>query len=91
MTCLHNYLLTVGKAEYAPRGDLDGEDDLHKIIPGRWEDSEDMRNLLDVQRLAGNRSGNSEARSQREAVAEYFLTQQGQVPWQYESAFVRRV
>lgn len=34
---------------------MDGEDDAHQIIPGQWEDSEEQRNMLDIERLAGNR------------------------------------
>jgi hypothetical protein len=55
-TCLHNFLLKEGKQEYA--AGLDGEDDdAQSIIPGQWEDLEEKRNMLDIERLAGNRTG----------------------------------
>jgi hypothetical protein len=57
-TALHNFLLIEGKQEYAPGGATDCEDS--QIIPGEWENSEERKNLLNIGRLAGNRSGTLE-------------------------------
>ncbi len=90
LVCLHNYLLTVDKGSYIQAGDIDSETEDHSIIPGQWERNQPLSSLLEVKRLAGNRSGSNEARDQRMAVAKFFLTREGMVPWQFRSALVSR-
>jgi hypothetical protein len=82
---LHNFLLAEDGSAYM-QPDL--EDDDHGIIPGEWETCQEKTNLLDIDRLAGNRSGTSEARRQRDAVASFFMTREGEVEWQYSLAMV---
>jgi hypothetical protein len=88
IVCLHNFLLAEDKPAYLQPGDAAAEDDEHGIIPGRWELDGDLANLFDIERLAGNRTGTTTARSQRDAVAAYFVSREGAVPWQYRLALV---
>jgi hypothetical protein len=88
IVCLHNFLLVEDKAAYLQPGDAAAEDDDHGIIPGRWELDETLANLLDIERLAGNRTGTTAARAQRDAVAAHFVSREGAVPWQYRLALV---
>ncbi len=89
LVALHNYLLTVDKNSYVQAGDLDHENADHTLVPGRWE-STGTRNLTNIGRLTGNRSGTSAARDQRLATAKFFLSREGMVPWQFNSALVSR-
>lgn len=88
--CLHNFLknrdeqLPAMNRMYCPPNLIDSENDHGEIIDGTWRNNE-----LQIQGLPINaRRGTVEAYEQRDLLANYFLTVQGEVPWQYE--YIRR-
>jgi hypothetical protein len=86
LTCLHNFLLVEERPVYMQHGDVDVENPDHSIAPGRWELGEG-NSFFNIQQLSGNRSG-SEARDQRIAVANFFMSRKGMVSWQFRSALI---
>ena len=83
---LHNFLLANKDSRniYAPTGTFDEDDtDTGVTIPGDWRvEGMPANNLMDAQRLGSNRYG-EEAKQIREEFKDFFVTPQGEVPWQY--------
>ncbi|CAH3158977.1 unnamed protein product [Pocillopora meandrina] len=83
--CLHNYLRQTNSASYCPSGFVDSEDGSGDIRPGEWHQvvRNDSRGaLFDIAPLRGRRYSNS-AIEVREALMEYFVSDSGSLPWQW--------
>ena len=72
------------KTPGAPTGTFDEDDtDTGVTIPGDWRiEGMPANNLMDAQRLGSNHYG-EEAKQIREEFKDFFVTPQGEVPWQY--------
>ncbi|KAJ8971000.1 hypothetical protein NQ317_012113 [Molorchus minor] len=80
---LHNFLRTSpGSNSYMPLGELDRENSsTGEIIEGLWrQDSEQLTSMLPLNRVG--RKSSASAQEARNEFADYFLTEQGRVPWQ---------
>lgn len=83
---LHNFLLSEKQSanNYAPEGTFDQENgETGEIIHGRWRNENlTIDNLLPLTQQGSNNYSNN-AREIREEYKEYFVSCQGEVPWQY--------
>ena len=88
--CLHHFLmaknetLTEPEKIYCPPTYVDREAEDGTVIPGQWREG---NNIVMPERNGAHRATNN-AYKMRDNLADYFLTDAGQVPWQYE--YVRR-
>lgn len=88
--CLHNFLKHIEEQQeitnrfYCPPNFVDREDN-GNIINGAWREND-----MPLQRIAPCNAHRAtvEAYKQRDKLADYFLTPQGEVPWQLE--YIRR-
>ena len=87
---LHNFLIKESRSSYIQGGDLSVEGSNHEIIPGEWEKDSDLSSFLRIDSLGSNLSENSAARKLRDSVAQYFLTEKGELDWQYQYAYVNK-
>ena len=72
--CLHNLLKS-----RMPASDFDREHpENHDIIPGGWRQEIQLSQFSQASSLRATQA----SRSQRDFLARYFTTQEGQVPWQ---------
>lgn len=83
--CLHNFLMMREDREnkrkiYCPTTYIDYENDDGSVIPGMWRDAMDS-NFDDIGRLGWN-SATRKAVAQRDALADWMITEEGQIPWQ---------
>ena len=75
---LHNFLQSKGDNRYIEAGLLDSEcTDTHSLIPGSWR-----ANCLESVRHTKVSNPAVEAKTQRDHLCEYFLSENGSVPWQ---------
>lgn len=76
---LHNFLRKEGGQHYLGIGNVDAEDVNHRIIDGEWR-----RNMNALSSLQPSRDRNptTEAKDNRDQLAEYFAERGGRVPWQ---------
>lgn len=85
---LHNFLMTVEKGEkkknkvYCPLGYADFIDKHGTLIYGSWND-EPGNGFLDIP-CAAARNSTHEAILTRQKYTDYFWSQEGAVPWQWE-------
>ena len=79
-TCvLHNYLRNTTPSQYTPPGSLDQELEDGSVIPGNWRQELGFESLgRDSQKNASDY-----AKAVRKRLADYFLTKNGEVSWQY--------
>lgn len=72
---LHNILRSRG----LPRGAMDEEDANHQVIPGAWRDG-----VILADGEGGNRgnTGTNEGKDVRQYLTDYYVSPEGQVPWQ---------
>lgn len=90
--CLHNFLKTVNDLRsandriYCPPNYVDTEETDGTIAPGAWR-NECSNNMERIRSSTAHRS-TAEAYQQRDAIADYFLTPHGEVPWQRD--YIRR-
>ena len=83
---LHNYIIqNKTESNYCNSVNLKRESDTGALTPGQWEQEGHIQNLSSLGRLAGNRSGTQDARSQRDRIANSFMTDQ-LAPWQFQRA-----
>ena len=83
--CLNNYLRQTNSASHCPSGFVDSEDGSGDIRPGEWHQvvCNDSRGaLFDIAPLRGRRYSNSAIEVQ-EALMEYFVSDSGSLPWQW--------
>lgn len=81
---LHNFLRrnSASRKSYTPPGTFDSEDkDTGDIIPGSWrQEVGGQSNFISIRKKARNSS--QEAQNVRKEFTAYFLSPEGQVPWQ---------
>lgn len=81
---LHNFLRrsSTSRGSYTPTGTFDSEDkDTGEIIPGAWRrEVGSKENFASIKTKPSNSS--QEAQHVRNELADYFMTPEGQVPWQ---------
>lgn len=81
--CLHNYLRSnLSKNKYNPAGSFDIEHiDSGNLEDGAWrQDQQTLQSFFNLQQTA--RKSSVEAMEIRKEFAAYFVSEQGQVPWQ---------
>lgn len=80
---LHNFCRQKCGSKYLQPQALDVEDPDHNIVPGNWRNEAGV-----LESLHGTRGMNSSlaAKGMRDKLADYFLTTQGEVTWQYRLA-----
>ena len=83
---LYNYLRQTDTATYTPTGFIDSEDCSGQIKDGLWRNELNSA-FMDV-RPARPRKGKNSAVDMREALAQYFVSEEGSVPWQTD--YIRR-
>jgi len=85
--CLHNFLMMREDREaerriYCPTTYIDNENPYDgSVIPGIWRDEQTCSSLHDIGRLSCN-NATRRAIIQRNALAEWFTTDAGQISWQ---------
>ncbi|KXJ27548.1 hypothetical protein AC249_AIPGENE7667 [Exaiptasia diaphana] len=83
--CLHNYLRLTDNANYSPSGFIDYEDSNGNLKQGDWRKivAQDKNGALAPFHCQSGRHSD-DAKSTREVLTRYFVTEEGQVPWQWE-------
>lgn len=87
--CLHNFMMMREDREaerrmYCPTTYIDNENNSNGIVTlGTWRDAAACSNLCDFGRLGSNNATRT-AITQRTTLAEWMLTDEGQVPWQFQ-------
>ncbi|XP_018360394.1 PREDICTED: uncharacterized protein LOC108759443 [Trachymyrmex cornetzi] len=91
--CLHNFLKSFEEQQsatynrvYCPPNFIDVENNNGDVINGAWREND--VHIQGIQPCNARRA-TIEAYEQRDKLTNYFLTLQGEIPWQYE--YVRRV
>ena len=87
LTCciLHNFLWSKVESEsiYMPPGSVDSEEeDTHIVLPGEWHQGPQSTGLQALAQQGSNHYSNS-AKQLRDILCEYFLSESGSVPWQW--------
>ena len=77
---LHNFLRKEGSAQYITQAAVDHELPDGDMVPGQWR--QDGLGLDPLQRDSARNVG-QQAKNLRLALADYFLTPAGEIPWQY--------
>lgn len=83
--CLHNYLRQTNSASYCPSGFVDSEDGSGDIRPGELRQvvcNDSRESLFDIAPLRCRRYSNS-AIEVWQALMEYFVSNSGSLPWQW--------
>ena len=83
--CLHNFLRLTNSAVYCPNGFVDSEDASGKIKQGEWRGivSRSGSAMTDIAPLRGRRNTNN-AVQVRNGLMNYFISNAGSLPWQWE-------
>lgn len=84
---LHNYLRLHESNVYCPPCFTDRKDNEGNIINGEWRDNQRSLGLERIARTGSNR-GSWEADAVRETYCNYFVSEEGSLPWQ--SHYVHR-
>jgi hypothetical protein len=80
---IHNYLQQNANNDYIRPNDVDVELDDGNIIPGNWR--QEGQHLYPMARDT-QRNASNYAKTVRDALCDYFLTQRGEISWQYDKA-----
>lgn len=78
---LHNVLRKLCGQAYMPPGSFDSEDINYAVIPGDWREGMQMERL----RPTSARNHVKVAKDMRIKLTNYFMSEAGEVPWQYAS------
>ena len=79
--CLHNLLRRRCGRNYLSPGSIDQEDADHRVIPALWRRN---RQQMDNLRRSKDNNPSISSKAIREVLADYFMSQAGEVPWQYD-------
>jgi len=85
-TALHNYLQQTDNAHYTPAGFIDSENSSGAVSLGQWRKFVNT-NFQAIRPVRNSRYLNT-ALQVRDSLAEYFVSENGSVPWQWE--YIRR-
>ena len=80
---LHNYLRQTDSARYTPSGFIDSEDLTGTIKKGLWREEANNDTFQDIG-IARPRKYKSSATDTREALVEYFVSEEVSLPWQLD-------
>lgn len=83
VVCLHNFIMTENNKQYFPHGIVDFETNDGEIILGSWRGTVGVNNLLHPLGRIGANFGTAAAVRQRESLAQYFVSDEGSIPWQW--------
>ena len=76
---LHNFLRETAGKDYMPNMAVDTENEDGQIVPGVWRQEEGLDSLTrNRQKNAG-----TYAKDIRNSLSMYFVTKEGELPWQY--------
>lgn len=79
IACLHNFLRKEDGQHYLGLGNIDSEDANHQVIEGEWRrDNTPLASLPPTR----ERNTTTQAKENRDELAEYFAERGGRVPWQ---------
>lgn len=81
--CLHNFLLDRSKRVYAPEGVLDSESGDGSQIPGSWRNDPPPNRYFFPIDQQGSNSHSDAASAVRSNLRDYFMSPEGELPWQY--------
>lgn len=81
---LHNYLVETNAQHYMPVDSLDIELDDGEVIPGTWRQEVE----LPAMGRSSQKNASEYAKSIRNHLKDYFVTKQGEIPWQYKKAYL---
>lgn len=86
VTCLHNYIITTNTInnQYLYDGMVDQEDVNGEIIPGNWRNVVGENGFINPLGRIGANIGTAAAIRQRETLARYFVSEEGNLPQQWE-------
>nr|XP_011312329.1 PREDICTED: uncharacterized protein LOC105272113 [Fopius arisanus] len=90
--CLHNFLKTTNDAlsphdpSYCPPDFVDSESENGQLVPG--ECRTELREGFEGLAASSAHRATRDAYNQRDVLANYFLTPEGEIPWQH--AYIRR-
>lgn len=93
--CIHNFIMKneehiAGFQLYCPAGYIDSYDENGDVIPGSWRDESTPRCITRLNRVGSNRAATN-AMKQQDAIAAYFISNEGQIPWQWNVINKNRV
>lgn len=80
---LHNFLMTKSARVYTPPGTFDIEID-GQISPAAWRSETNNSQYFQPLNSSQSRHYSNDAKIIRNEFKEYFMSQQGEVPWQYK-------
>lgn len=83
-TALHNFLRVKCGKTYMPSDALDREEE-GREVPGAWRR---VVPALQSIRPIGGRNTYVRAKNMRDSLSNYFVTKEGEIPWQYSRAYV---
>lgn len=81
---LHNFLLERKSRMYAPRGTFDTETSCGSLVPGNWREPLDASTNIISLEPNTHRHNTLNSKQIRTEFTEYFMSQLGEVPWQYK-------
>lgn len=86
--CLHNFIMNreehiVGFQSYCPPGYVDYYDNNGNVVPGLWRGENTPAFVTRLNRVGSNRAATI-AMKQQDTIAEYFVSNVGQILWQWE-------
>ncbi|KAM0728892.1 Protein ALP1-like [Formica fusca] len=85
VTCLHNYIIDTGSNDNQYlHEDIDREGSNGEIIAGNWRNLIRENNFINPLGRVGANIGTVTAMRQRDALARYFISEQGSIPWQWQ-------
>jgi hypothetical protein len=84
MACciLHNYLRVHARNEYIPLIAVDHEMEDGTFVPGAWRQEGNLDNLM----RNTQKNATEYAKRVRNSLSDYFVSVEGQIPWQYRKA-----
>ncbi|XP_018305413.1 uncharacterized protein [Mycetomoellerius zeteki] len=85
--CLHNFIMkweehTIGFQSYCPPGYVDHYNEDGNVVSGLWRDENVPRCITRLNRVGSNRAATISL-EQQDTISEYFMTNEGQIPWQW--------
>ena len=77
--CLHNFLRQRCGRSYMPPGSVNSEDPNQQVVPGDWRQIAGTTTNLPPTKA---RNSSDVSKANRQAMADYFVSEAGSVPWQ---------
>lgn len=86
VTCLHNYIIitNITNNQYLSKKSVDQEDANSTIIPGDQRNVIEEHGFINPLGRIGANIGTAAAIRQREILTQYFVLEEGSIPWQWK-------